>query len=474
MKLYKKVKKSESNLKGIELCQNNPFVLGPCLLCIAAIPHDKSVFGLAREGMEAARLRTSKSTASGYDIENNPVSFLALPNPKDQENLKDLVDTYILPLISENNKKIDINIAKKNVRNMNIMTYCDGAKAYLFIESYLKEKMNQLGYFNDEIKNILKECAFIAIGTSNPSIKYNDNEVNISDMNATTFQFLDIMDSELEDDTFPERLSKINKNDNKFPHLLEVKDNHAIHTYIGNGEHDLKEYIGETNLVGATISKTITLCLKNSIKNNESTSFIELDINNLKLDVAGILNDYRTNKTLKDIFNDIDSELYYPNAIKYTDKEAIEITNEEEVYKELERLVSEIYRSKKDIQDILIKLKTLLSNIELLLPDRNNVLNGFNIPEYNIKLSIDTSIPKDENIQDIFNSNNRTIKMKKLSIEASKINQYLMILNRLLNELIYDRLFKCNNFDYNIIAKIMLSSDLKQYPIPKNNEERKR
>lgn len=86
------------------------------------------------------------------------------------------------------------------------------------------------------------------------------------------------------------------------------------------------------------------------------------------------------------------------SEVEDVEKNYYEITNEEEydikAYRKTERLVSKIYRSKKNIQDILIKLKALISNIELLLPDSNNVLNSFNIPEYNIELSIDTSISK--------------------------------------------------------------------------------
>lgn len=37
--------------------------------------HPKSVFGIIREGMQAARIRTTQENGPGYDIKNFPAHF---------------------------------------------------------------------------------------------------------------------------------------------------------------------------------------------------------------------------------------------------------------------------------------------------------------------------------------------------------------------------------------------------------------
>lgn len=81
LELYKRVPKSEEYLYGSRKIQDeeNPFLKGPCMLCISAQPKiAKSIFGLTKYGMAMARLRTRGNAGAKIDLENFPVSFLSI------------------------------------------------------------------------------------------------------------------------------------------------------------------------------------------------------------------------------------------------------------------------------------------------------------------------------------------------------------------------------------------------------------
>ena len=78
LKLYEKIARTEENLLGIQELEKETPIIGkePCLLCISAQSmHPKSVFGIIREGMQAARIRTSQENGPGYDIKKLSISF---------------------------------------------------------------------------------------------------------------------------------------------------------------------------------------------------------------------------------------------------------------------------------------------------------------------------------------------------------------------------------------------------------------
>ena len=99
--LYKKIEKSKSNLRGIvELKKEDEPLLHPTMICLSAqSPYPKSVFGIIREGMRAARLRTSQSISGSYALSDFPINFVGLTYDYQGDGFGDsLAQDYFLPL----------------------------------------------------------------------------------------------------------------------------------------------------------------------------------------------------------------------------------------------------------------------------------------------------------------------------------------------------------------------------------------
>jgi hypothetical protein len=148
--LYEKIEKSADNLYGFKEIENgrNPFLEGPCLLNIAAIKNnERDLAGIIKEGMKMARYRVRGQQNAGFKLNDSPISFLSIHDMNDKE-FQDFLDTYMFPLISNNNQKIDFIQASKNIRNVNIMSYCDGAIDAQKIESALIQKMTAIRLYS--------------------------------------------------------------------------------------------------------------------------------------------------------------------------------------------------------------------------------------------------------------------------------------------------------------------------------------
>lgn len=84
LQVYKKVEKSLSNPYGVIAVQSLEDLGKPFLLCLSAQDnHNKSVFGIIKEGARAARVNTTDEMGAGFKIDDFPISFLGLKFEKD-------------------------------------------------------------------------------------------------------------------------------------------------------------------------------------------------------------------------------------------------------------------------------------------------------------------------------------------------------------------------------------------------------
>ena len=472
MELYQKITKTPSNIYGTELCTENPFLKGPVLLCISAQSRlPKSVFGITKKGMQAARVRTTDDIGACFDVSNFPITFLSIveDSSKENEELESLVVDYILPLVSKDNHTIPLEEAIKHLRNVNIITYCDGAKTYLRIESYLRKHLALVGYTDEAIKAIISSCAVLPIGTSLPFIINNEsgnkNKFTINDTYATTFQFLDIKDEELEDDTFPEHLSNLIttpitdpfkeyseilhevEKTNPFPHHTELHKNHAIHYYIGSGEHSLKEYINPNSYISVSISLVLTQILENSLKNHNSSHFYPIDITKIKDSVDTMLKLSSQGQTPKELFSQLDKNLTYNNTPKLSQNEAIRKTTTEIENTKLSQVLALTKTTEKDIANLKDKINNLINSIKTNLDSftQSTILNNFKIPN---------------NIESKEETPNNTNKLTKAIQYQHTLESYYRELNEVLNNLI-DLLL--NNTSEKEFTLVLEKSNLTQY-----------
>lgn len=84
--------------------------------------------------------------------------------------VKDIFDQVVLPRISENNGKIRLPLAKalRRIRKMNIVGFCHGGHTALKLEELMQQKMTELGYSEEERKQIQKQLMILAYSPDCP------------------------------------------------------------------------------------------------------------------------------------------------------------------------------------------------------------------------------------------------------------------------------------------------------------------
>lgn len=304
-RFYKKVEKNSYNEHGLEIVENgNPFEQPTFLSMLALNMRLRDTNGAISRILELSGIRFPNGKEN-LTMEDIIVNFMSLAyseatgdifpkiasydnNVKIDEDTRDFVLNYMLPLVSNNGEKIDINECLRNMRNINIMCYCDAIYSIRSMSLVLEEKMRKLNYTDEEIDNILSQVCIFPIGTEYPSIK-----ALISDIKFTTVFILDIQDSF--GITNEEQLQKIFGSNSEVLYCTsnalgltpeKVCKNSRMLLVHDNGIHELKSFIHKGKAFPAIIIKFINAILNNSISNkNNSEVFISIDkvINKLEL-----------------------------------------------------------------------------------------------------------------------------------------------------------------------------------------------
>ncbi len=313
LQVYKKVEKSLDNPYGAISIQNLEELNKPFLLCLSAQDSNpKSIFGIIKESARAARVNTTDEMAARFKIDEFPIAFLGLKFEKDdsyKKNYEEIVDLLIYPFLVGNGTK-KVEEIKKMARKINFMTYCDGTLTYSNIEKRLEAKLQNDGYSESDIKDILSQISLVAIGTM----------VDTSDLKATTASFVDVNDSEI-----------YTGRSNGYKKLLHEKQLKSIYGHLGNsnnvlyifegsGNHSLKEYFLDNNIVKPAISSVLSKFLQNSIDNEYNNGLVSISSGET-LEQLSIYGD--ETKSPMSLLRDLDDAISYGGAIKYTPEEAI-------------------------------------------------------------------------------------------------------------------------------------------------------
>lgn len=278
-KLYEKVPKTREYMYGSRLVNNmeNPFLEAPCFLCISA-QHDnslasKSNFGVTKEGMRMARLRVRGQKNAGFTLKDFPVKFLSIELDKKDEDKKmtseerigAFVNQYLLPLIAKEGQKIDCTQAMKNMRNVNVMSYCDGTLLVQAIENCLVSKMQELGYTVEECRKIQSQMCVFPISTNRLT----------ATQKSTCISFKDINDIEVNDNvTQKEKQTVLESQIGES--IFVYSDNEIAYLFSGDGDHSLKKYTRAGMGVPVCLSSAISKALENSILNHLSKDFLPI------------------------------------------------------------------------------------------------------------------------------------------------------------------------------------------------------
>lgn len=303
--LHKRIEKNKKKLRGIEVLypEDNP-LLQPTMLCLSAqTMYPKSIYGIVREGMRAARLRTSQGIGAKYALDNFPINFVGATYDNQGNSFgESIAEEYFKPLISENGAKLDLKQAKKNMRNITIMTYCDGTLVYYDLEAKLVNIMESLGYTEKEIKAILAELAVIAVLTMHDT----------ANSLATTFQLVDVNDAEIFERATPSLIESLDRQLTNHD-FLSIGKHNGLYYFKGKGEHSIKSFFHDDYLPQSVFAAIVSQCLTRSIDKHHEFSF-----ENMSEMIKSILNHYSVGYTAEEIMKDLDDMIDYPGARKLT------------------------------------------------------------------------------------------------------------------------------------------------------------
>lgn len=359
--LYKKVDKTKENLYGFDVLNKDDIpLLKPTMICLSAqASYSKSIFGIVREGMRAARLRTSQGVAGKYALNDFPINFVGVHYDYKGNGLgNDLAQDYFLPLISQNGQKINIKQAKQNMHNLTIMTYCDGILEYFVLEETLTNLMQEIGYTSLEIKEILQELTIIGVLTMR----------DMANCLATSFQIVDVNDNEIFDEATPSLIESLQKQETNHD-FIKTSDNSGIYYFNGNGEHSIKSLFKDNYLPHALIVAIVSQSLTRSIDKRHEFSF-----DNMQEMIASIINHYQVGYAPNEILKDLDEQIYYPGSRKLSNFECEyldiidELSRKTKNYEnDIKILKSHKARLEESYQRLEIATKSTVSELEYML-----------------------------------------------------------------------------------------------------------
>lgn len=328
--LYEKVPKTNEYIYGSKPIEQetNPFLEGPCLLCISAQNQlEKSVFVVTKEGMKMARLRVRNEPNAGYDLRKFPVKFLSIRLERDEQKLTEeqyaeiFIKQYLVPLISKNGQKIELSKAMKNIRNVNIMSYCDGTLFAQQIEDTLLKQMKSLGYSNIEYEKIISQLCMFPIATYRLD----------GSQKSTCISFKDINDEEVYDE-INEDYEETVKKSSIGESIIKLSENELAYLVDGTGAHDLKQYSRTGKALPVSLSSVISKALQNSIENSNNDKFIPININFLTENLENIMNEAKKGKSVEELMQQLDENIEYPGARKLSDYEIELLDQLDDVY----------------------------------------------------------------------------------------------------------------------------------------------
>ena len=319
--LYKKVNKSIQYPKGAQkiLENENPFLDGPCLLCVSAQDKDnKSLFGFTKMGARMARIRVKGNNGARISLDEIPVSFLSLKSDnedREENNVEKFVEKYIKPLlIDKDGLAKSKEIAVKAIRNINIMSNCDGTIRATNIIKEIEKILIELNYNSNDIGEILSQISLISFQTEadlsncQASIidfhNLNDEEVEINPNNIN-----DDMLSSHDDSRNGESVKKLK---NRIEVLIDGEDSHYVSDYIETGE-----------AMPVIVYTIVSSVLENSIDNKlHNITYSPLSIEELFEKAKDILHRIDNGEKKEDLIANLDSSLKYGGQItRLSDRE---------------------------------------------------------------------------------------------------------------------------------------------------------
>lgn len=242
-------------------------------------------------------------------------------------SINELVSNLFVPILKKDEKRLPLKAALKNMRNITIFAHCYGDfKILTMILDKLNSEMSKLGYSSDEIKNITKQIFAVSYG-ANPSLKTDRNIKTFTVISASDeywleadmdwYRMLDVDDVEIseQDKQKIKNLPKYQDGDTKFSKFYQENERCFIFRQSENDirvatgmlhkedeeDHSFNELRREKNweisekasrtgdYVSRCLSCALCYSVANSILNNYSKNFIEINMSDLQAELESVV-----------------------------------------------------------------------------------------------------------------------------------------------------------------------------------------
>ena len=325
--MLKKTRNTFNNPYGI-VEKNTISPHKPCLIGIMPNTNTRGLNGYLNNILYLLQIRRYPEVDSDYDIDDLPFDILIEDD--------DEIDKKIISIIPDN----DFSQAKKIMRNINIISYCDGnTKTGIYIKK-IHDGLIEKGYNEQEVKEILKQIFVLQIVDN-----YYENRESRDIPYATVVTVQDIYDLENPKYYYENRQKNFFRNNpfiyvkqrDNFDRLILYKSFGATSLAEIGGEHMFKENYIKAPILNSVMSlyliRLIYMSLNNINIENMLTIKDELDILLMEANNFIYLKNKDYNKfTVKDLneFNE-----YLMNKIRTIFKNYIKIkklSSNEELY----------------------------------------------------------------------------------------------------------------------------------------------
>lgn len=266
--MLKKTQRTLENKYGIE-DYNEGFLNRPCILGIVPSSNNtKMRNGYLGLFMYLLQIRKYNLVDSDYDITDIPFDLLI-------NDMSDKLDLSILDKTPANN----IVEAKNIMRNINIISYCDGNSIIAFTLKRLDAGLLNKGYSEEEARQIISQVFVLQIVDN-----YQDGRGNTEIPYATVVTVHDIFDIENTDYYFENQEQNL-FDDNPFIHLetRNNSDRYVIYKSFGNGslaerqgEHFFETDYAKAPIINYIMSLYLIRALHSSFEHSEISNIFSL------------------------------------------------------------------------------------------------------------------------------------------------------------------------------------------------------
>jgi len=351
IKIYKKINKSANNPYGCIQITNLNDLKNPFYLCISGYDnYNKAVFGLIREGAHAARVYTTQEVAAGFAIEKMPIDFIGYTYEQDSDNSNEyeLAHCLLLPFIKLHGSNYQAML--KQARKINLFTYDTGAEKYANAEKEIYNTLVNEGYSESEAATVLSQICILALGTN----------LDLTNLYATNFTFVDLNDKELETkELIDYKRVLINKHSPSM-YVPIGERNSIFFPFLGAGNHSVKDYLDMKSPSKPAICSMTVFCLQNSLANLKTSALLSVD----REDVYAPLYTYAANlRSVHDTMCILDNEVKYDNSPKYTIDEVQLRIELDSICRTLQKQQTSLYNKEKSTQDLTNKVNNIINSI---------------------------------------------------------------------------------------------------------------